>query len=61
MKRRRLAAALLVLLGATAARAVSVRTWGPASADAFARGTLEGTSLDGEGWLTLAPTSATWW
>ena len=61
MRRRGLAAVLLLMLAAPAAHAVSPRTWGPASADAFARGTLEGTSLDDEGWLTLAPTSATWW
>jgi len=54
-------AALLLVLACAPARAVTVRTWGPASADAFAKGTLQGTSLDAEGWLELAPTSATWW
>ncbi|HEX5045016.1 MAG TPA: hypothetical protein VFV75_19135 [Candidatus Polarisedimenticolaceae bacterium] len=57
----RLAALLVLLLGVTEVPAVSVRTWGPASADAFARGTLEGTCLDDEGWLTLAPAASSWW
>jgi hypothetical protein len=52
---------LLSVVAATAAGAVTVRTWGPASAEGFAKGTLQGTSLDAEGWLSLAPTSATWW
>jgi len=58
---RPLLVALLMVVVAPAARAGTVRTWGPASAEAFARGTLQETSLDDEGWLTLAATSSTWW
>jgi len=60
MRGRALGVVVLLAAG-VAAHAVTVRTWGPASAEGFVKGTLEGTSLDPEGWLGLAPTSATWW
>jgi hypothetical protein len=54
-------ATVLAAVALADARAVTVRTWGPASAEGFSRGTLEGTAIDAEGWLSLARTSAPWW
>ncbi len=41
--------------------AAPVKVWAIASAEVFAKGTLEGTALDGEGLLTLAPSTTTIW
>jgi sugar lactone lactonase YvrE len=52
---------LLLLVPAASVRAASVRSWAMASADEFGPGTLEGTALDGEGRITLAPRLETLW
>jgi sugar lactone lactonase YvrE len=51
----------LLLMPATDIPAAAVRSWAIASADEFERGTLEGTALDGEGRITLAPTLERLW
>jgi sugar lactone lactonase YvrE len=52
---------LLLPMPATDVPAAPVRSWAIASADEFARGTFEGTALDGEGRITLAPTLERLW
>jgi sugar lactone lactonase YvrE len=45
----------LLWMTATGARAAAGQTWSLGSADEFAQGTLEGTTLDGEGRIALGP------
>jgi len=52
---------LPLVLPVTDVPAAAVRSWAIASADEFARGTLEGTALDGEGRITLAPALERLW
>ncbi|HXV76290.1 MAG TPA: hypothetical protein VD788_08220 [Candidatus Polarisedimenticolaceae bacterium] len=52
---------LALLAGAGAVHAVSVRSWSASTQDEFARGTLDGTSIDGEGRVRLAPSLVTLW
>jgi sugar lactone lactonase YvrE len=52
---------LLLLVPTASLPAASVRSWAMASAREFAPGTLEGTALDGEGRITLAPPLETLW
>ncbi len=62
----RCAMLLLLSLGlvsglSTGALAVSARSWTVSSAEQFGQGTLEGTALDGEGRVRLAPTLDRLW
>lgn len=51
----------VMALALTAAFAVQVKGWSASTAAEFARGTLEGTALDEEGRLVLAPELETLW
>jgi len=48
----------LLLLPAPHARAAAARSWSLASAEEFSPGRLQGTALDGEGRIALAPALA---
>jgi len=51
----------LLLLPAPHARAAAARSWSLASAEEFSPGRLQGTALDGEGRIALAPALANLW
>jgi len=59
--RRMLIVSACLLLAVTSALAVGVRTWTLSAPDGFSSGTLDGTAIDREGRLTLAPTLETLW
>jgi len=52
---------LLLLLSASHARAAAARSWSLASAEEFSPGRLQGTALDGEGRIALAPALTSLW
>jgi hypothetical protein len=58
---RATATCLVLLFAGGGAYAVSVRSWSASTQEEFAHGTLDGTSIDGDGRVRLAPRLETMW